>query len=325
MRALTLTLHPAIDRVIAVERLVPGATFDGKLALIVPSGKGVNTARTLRCVLPAEKVSAAVWLGAAERAWFSRELSRISGVRTLACERPCATRIAQTFLEADRRETHIKEAMEAPTPKEQRELLGWWKKAARHADVLAVCGSAPPGTSSATLRGIFHGASQAAVAIADTNGPALKIAAESGLHGIKGNAAEIGELLGVQRPLDPRQADDQKLLAELLQRKRAPASILMTLGAAGAALITLEKVLFAAAPTLPSERYRSATGCGDAATAGWIWGLGEHAPEDVCLARAVACGSAKAASADPGSLDPRLMRTLLKRIAVQTLHLTSRH
>ncbi|HYF49668.1 MAG TPA: PfkB family carbohydrate kinase [Planctomycetota bacterium] len=323
MRALTLTLHPAIDRVISVEQLVPGGTFDGSLSLLVPAGKGVNTARSLRCVQPSAKISAVVWLGEAEKSWFTHELKRISGVRAVVCARDCATRIAQTFLERDARETHIKEAMPSPSSAEQRALIACCRKAIGAGDILALCGSAPKGTPAATLKQIFKTATGAAIAVADTNGEALKIAAQAKLHGVKGNAREIGELAGANRALDPHAPEDQAILSQLLSKRGAPKRILMTMGASGGALITREHLLFAAAPQLPAGKFRSATGCGDAATAGWMWGLAEQAPDDVCLARAIACGSAKAASADPGMIDPDLMRKLLKRIQVETLHLSS--
>ncbi len=90
MRAVTLTLHPAIDRVIEVAHLRPGDTFDARLKLCVPSGKGVNTARGLRSLWPMKnKIVAAAWVGAAEAPWFAAQLKTF-GIEAALFLRECA-------------------------------------------------------------------------------------------------------------------------------------------------------------------------------------------------------------------------------------------
>ena len=61
---------------------------------------------------------------------------------------------------------------------------------------------------------------------------------------------------------------------------------------------------------------RAATGCGDAATAGWIWALQDRCSPDETLRRAIACGTAKLASADPGSLSRALVQKYVIKISV---------
>jgi sugar/nucleoside kinase (ribokinase family) len=108
--------------------------------------------------------------------------------------------------------------------------------------------------------------------------------------------------------------------------------VLITLGAGGAALATPDILLHAPAPALsgpqpsgsgsaaePADRQgrdaraapQSATGCGDAATAGWLWAILQGCSPEVTLRRAVACGTAKLISADPGNLDKRRVERLL--------------
>jgi len=251
VRFVTLTLHPAIDRILRVATLVPGDTFDAQVELTVPSGKGVNTARSLRPVVGARSaIHAVAWTGAGESAWFSRELSRLSNVRAVLCPRDCSTRLANTLLENSARETHIKESMATPSSSEARALLRCWSAALRPGDIVAVCGSAPRGTNATTLRRVFAIARErkAAAVIADTNGAALEIAGAAGIDGIKGNAAEIGAWLGLSSPLAPENPKHRRAIQAAFERRGAPNSIVVTMGPRGAMYLTRDTLLFALPP-----------------------------------------------------------------------------
>jgi 1-phosphofructokinase family hexose kinase len=317
LRFLTLTLHPAIDRVLRVKMLTPGQTFDAALELRVPSGKGVNTARSLSTLVKAP-IAAAAWVGADEAAWFARETLRLSKVKSLLCPRRCATRLANTILEDSGRETHVKEAMERPDTGEQAALLEFWSKAVKPGDIVAVCGSAPSGTAATILRALFRIARErgAAAIVADTSGPALEIAAAASLDGIKGNAAEIGAWLKLSAPLDLEIIGHRHALSEALAQKGAPNSIVVTLGKDGALLVTPNSMLRAAPPSVEKSFIVTATGCGDAATAGWMWAIRDGCAPEETLRRIVACGTAKLASADPGKLDRRHVTAFLPQVNV---------
>jgi fructose-1-phosphate kinase PfkB-like protein len=301
--------------------MIDGETFNASLLLKVPAGKGVNTARSLRCLCPKMKLEAAVWLGQNEATEFAYDLKNISRIKLQTCLRLCPTRLAQTLLENSGRETHIKETMPAPSAQEERKLLTFWKKISAQKELIAICGSAPEKTTAAILKNIFKIAAKAPYAIADTNGPALTMAAQSGLYGLKGNAQEIGTLLGLNRTLKKEDIFEWEKLWNTcgFKSELAPKKIMITFGTIGAALISGNGTLiyFAHAPRLSAGEFRSATGCGDASTAGWMWGILEQRDDAECLRRAVACGSAKAASIDPGALDVTLMRRLLKKIRVE--------
>lgn len=318
-RVVTLTLHPAIDRVIRIREMIPGGTFDGAEEIRVPAGKGVNTARELKA-LGAQRVIPCAWVGASEAAWYARTLKKISGLSARLCPRRCATRIAQTFLEAAGRETHIKESMPAGTDREQNELVRFWCETIQFGDIVAICGSAPPRTMLANLilNASSHGASYI---LADTNGEMQRIAGSMKIDLLKGNASEIGSWLDLKAPFDPHASPDQRALMERMNLDFSPHAILITLGAKGAVLAERDTLLYAKSPRLPAKfKIAAATGCGDAATAGVLWSLvlGERDPEKM-LARAVACGTAKLATADPGLLDTTLAKSMVRYC--RTVHL----
>ena len=195
----TLTLHPSTDRVLEVDRLQPGGLLDSRVRFEVPAGKGVNTARSLSCMVRGKSIiQAAVWVGETEKLKWKKELAD-NKIRLLACPRSVPTRLSLTILEKTTgRETHLKDEMSRPTPREEQALLKFCRALALRLGNhhVAVCGSAPPGTRLSTLKTILADLKQKCPhVIADTNGPFLKAAFRSGLAGIKGNAMEIGELL----------------------------------------------------------------------------------------------------------------------------------
>lgn len=305
VRFLTLTLHPAVDRVFAATRVTPGAIHEAALLREVPAGKGVNTARSLRGILSKKsaRIDAAVWCGAGERAFFVRALKaeRIAA-RVLA--RPVKTRLCVTVLEDGGRETHFKGAMPKPSGVECHALLKGLEKTLRgFRGVVALCGSAPPGTPPRVLNEVLRRLHAAkATLLVDANGPLLEAAGRAGVDGLKGNAREIAAWLGLRGSFSPRNAKHRKrLLARLgTAGGRGPRSVLVTLGSRGAFLATPDGCWLACAPKVARTFVRSSVGCGDAATAGWMLAVAEARAPAQALCRAVAAGSAKVYSADPG-------------------------
>lgn len=304
---ITLTLHPALDRLLDAERIEVGGLFDVRVRAVIPAGKGINTARVLRR-LTGGRVAAAAWVGAADEAFY-REALRREGIAAELCLRPCATRWAMTILEAGGRETHFKETMPPPSRKETAALLRFL--ASLRGDTMALCGSAPPGTPKPLLRRILQTLRKRFKhLVVDSSGPLLDEAGRVGCDGLKGNAAEIGEWLRLPGKWDVAvRAHRTLLLTRLAGRAgHAPRAILITLGARGAALATREGLWLARCPRIAASKIVSPTGCGDAATAGWLWAMADSVGPEEALRRAIACGTAKLLNADPGVVDPSEVR-----------------
>lgn len=316
MRTVVISLHPALDRIVRVDALRPGDTFDGRVELLIPSGKGVNTARGIASLGGSKShVVPIVWLGQAERGWYTGELKRLSGLDAVICPRKCATRQALTVLERSGRETHIKEAMAAVTPSEERAFLQLYTNTVKRGDTVVLAGSPPPGVSGRLVRELFSRARArgAEKIVADTHGRLLEIAARAGLDGIKGNAAEIGAWLDMTGGFDPENIAHRKRLNAAFSGKGAPKAVMITRGSKGACYANAEGLWIAPAPKLSAAQFKSATGCGDAATAGWIHAIVQNFDPAETLRFAVACGSAKACSADPGDLDAAIAKRLFAK------------
>lgn len=309
MRLTTLTLHPALDRLLDTQGIQLGGLFDVQVRAIIPAGKGVNTARVLRRLMQSS-IHAAIWLGQAEAPAFNRFL-KAERITPRICPRPHSTRWGVTLLESNRRETHFKERMPAPDRKEGQALLRFLSRI--QTDAMVVCGSAPPGTPVRLLRRTMQLLrKRCPLLVVDSNGPLLAEAGRVGCDGLKGNADEIGAWLGLARPWDPARRAHRRLLRERLCMPGAPKSVLITLGARGAALASGQRQWVARPPRIRRASVVSPTGCGDAATAGWLWAMADRAEWALALRRAVACGTAKLLHADPGAVHPKTVRRLVR-------------
>jgi len=185
----TLTLHPALDRLLDTKRIEAGGLFDVRVRAVIPAGKGINTARVLRRLTGA-RVTATAWVGAGDAPLY-RAFLRRERIATKLCPRSCDTRWGVTILEQGGRETHFKESMPAPSRGEERALMRFLP--GLKGDAVAVCGSAPPGTPTPLLRRIMRTLrKQFQLLIVDANGPLLEEAGCVGCDGLKGNASEIG-------------------------------------------------------------------------------------------------------------------------------------
>ncbi|BDH55252.1 hypothetical protein MTP03_01910 [Tsukamurella sp. PLM1] len=176
--------------------------------------------------------------------------------------------------------------------------------AADGASWLALCGSLPPGLPDdwyARLAARLAGGPRIAV---DTSGAALAGAAVPGVSLLKPNGEELAELAGVDGSDFETRAEAGDLApvraaAESLHRATG-ATVLVTLGAAGALLVTPDGAWHAVPPRVT---VRSTVGAGDSALAGYLIAheRGASAPERLALA--VAYGAAAAAL--PGTQAPR--------------------
>ena len=325
MNFTTITLQASVDRFAEVERLRLGEVCDSRLRGLAPAGKGVNAARALRA-LTRGNVRAVAWVGPESRDFFIRRLTAERLQPVLAFRRNPTRECLTLYERASGREVHLREQTPPVGRAEAAAFLKLLRGLNLHDDLVAVCGSAPPGLPRAMLKRILSTLRRRSkLLITDTNGLFLAVASRCGIGGIKGNAREIGAWLKLDAPWSvARAAHRRALLARLASASPRrppsaggpPCAALVTLGAHGAILASGGQLWLARPPPLARRAIRSAVGCGDAATAGWLWALAQDASPAEAVRRAVACGTAKLLQADPGRLDARDVRRLLERTGV---------
>ncbi|WXF91713.1 hexose kinase [Curtobacterium flaccumfaciens pv. flaccumfaciens] len=319
-RIVTVTPNPSLDRTIELAgELQRGAVQRATRSTAEPGGKGVNVSRVVVAsggdtvaVLPGDELDP-VLLGLATR-----------GIPTAALPIGAPLRSNVTVTEPTGTTTKLNE----PGPS----LAGRLDDlAALVADTAAatatgpaarwvvVAGSLPPGLPDDALAVLVravrarHGA-DVRIAV-DSSGVPFTALLQSGerIDLVKPNAEELAEVVGgdpeeYERDLDAAVAGAQRL------RRKNVGTVLLTLGSAGAVLVSDEGAFAAAAPKIVA---RSTVGAGDSSLAGYLLAEVAGASPEQRLAQAVATGAAAAAL--PGSDVPALNHTDPTAVSVRVL------
>jgi len=298
----TVTANPAIDRLLTLDvPLERGGVVRTQAPTDQPGGKGVNVARV---VAAASQPVTAVF-PAREHDSFVTAV-RETGLDHVAVPTSSRVRVNLTLAEADGTTTKLNAPGAALTDDELATFTRAVLETSVGASWVALCGSLPPGLSACWYRDVTAQLRDLGVRVAvDTSGEALtEVLADTAAAPdlVKPNAAELVDLLGGAHEEDEVESDPRLAgqLAQHLRAERGPATVLLTLGAAGAVLATDTGTWFAPSPPI---RPLSTVGAGDAALAGYLLADAAGADAPAALVSAVLHGSAAAAL--PGSTPPR--------------------
>ncbi len=287
----TLTLNPALDKSTSVPRLLP----DHKLACAAPTvaagGGGINVARGLRRLGLAAQ---AVFPAGGPPGEHLRALLLAEEVVPHLVPTAAWTRENLTVIDASSQQQY-RFGMPGPAlrPAEQAAVLAALAALRPLPDVLVASGSLPPGLAPAFLGEVAHWARLVgARLVVDTSGEALLSAAAEGAYLLKPNLGELSQLVG-GAALDSESAAEAA--QSLIARGRC-AIVVVSLGAAGACLVTRELTEHIAAPAVQK---RSTVGAGDSLVAGLVFALSQGWPVREAARLGVACGTA--ATMNPGT------------------------
>jgi 1-phosphofructokinase len=299
-RIVTVTANPSLDRTITLgAALQPGQVQAAASSREDAGGKGINVAR----VVAAAGVGTVAVLPLAQDDPFGAAL-RASRVPAAVVEVAGHVRANVTITDPAGVTTKLNLPGAALSPADVEALISAVVAASERADWLVLAGSLPPGAGERLYVDITRavrtrwGAEAPRVAI-DTSGAALRAVVEEAAPDlIKPNDDELAELAGVG--LDP--AGDLAAAVLPVARQLVPgkvAAALVTLGAAGAVLVTADAAWQA---TPPRIRVVSTVGAGDSSLAGYL--LADVAGEDPAgrLLRSVRYGAAAASL--PGTQAP---------------------
>jgi len=299
-KIVTVTANPSLDRAILLEAaLKPGEVQPAASAREDAGGKGINVAR----VVAAAGVETLAILPLAEDDPFAVAL-RASHVpaRPVAVEGHVRANV--TITDAAGVTTKLNLPGATLSPADIAELISAVVLASEGATWLVLAGSLPPGVGDGFYVDVIRavrarsGAGAPRVAV-DTSGAALRAVVEHASPDlIKPNDDELAELAGIELESGADLAAAVLPVArELVPGKVAAA--LVTLGAAGAVLVSGEGAWEAAPPRI---RVVSTVGAGDSSLAGYLLAdLAGDAPADR-LRRSVRYGAAAASL--PGTQAP---------------------
>ncbi|AIF47538.1 1-phosphofructokinase family hexose kinase [Dyella japonica] len=301
--------NTAIDRLVTLDVLQPGAVQRASTVQSYPGGKGVHVAQTIAAL--GEPVQLVGLVDAPHRNVVTRRMSE-RGVLFHGVEMGEGLRQCLALRERDGRMTEVLDPGPMLTTATRDQLLRTLERALDSSEALVLSGSLPRGFESDTYAKIVrHAASLGMACLVDASGETLRQVVDARPCVIKPNRDEAGQLVGY--PVDtPAQAET--LLRELYAR--GVVRPLVTLGEQGAFGFDGESVWHA---SLALERSMNAVGSGDCFLAGMAVAYQRGLAFDESLRLAVACGAANAMGEETGFVERSLVQSLLPKVRVQRI------
>lgn len=277
---LTLTVNPAIDRIVSVDRLVFEDRAYIESTTEAAGGRGINAARVLAS-FGAQAVAIATSGGRKfeeqlQRDGFGKELVKIrSNIRT-------------NLTISDRQGLSVKMNERGPalTAAEEKRIAAAVEKLLPQASWLMLCGSLPPETDDRLYAKLIQLAVKHQVeTLLDTDGDALLRGVEAQPTIVKPNQSEAERLLNTV--LITR---SQSIDAVLRIKNMGPRSVVLSLGSRGVIASTPSEGVLEVAP--PPVQVLCPIGAGDALAAAIVWSLDRGDSFGDALRWGVAAGTA---------------------------------
>ncbi|MCG7413990.1 MULTISPECIES: 1-phosphofructokinase family hexose kinase [Microbacterium] len=283
---LTITINPALDVTTSVGRVVAEHKMRCGPTRLDPGGGGINVSRAIRNL---GGTSTALFAAGGPTGQAYRELIEDEGVTARAIRIAGSTRESFTVNETDTGQ-QFRFVLQGPELSE----VEWGAVLAAAEELpsggyVVASGSLPPGVPDDFYARIARAAQRhGARAVIDSSGPALRAALDEGVYLVAPSRRELAELVGTA--LDDVEA--QIAAARLLIEEGRSELVALTLGGAGAVLVSAEAVL-----RLPAAQVqvRSTVGAGDAFLAGLVLRLAQGRPVADAFRTAAAAGAATAA------------------------------
>ncbi len=312
--AVTVTLNPAIDLTVAIDRLQPGQVHRARSAHAIAGGKGINVAA---CLADAGLRCAALGVLGAGNAPVFETLFAERGIDDRCLRVPGDTRSNLKLVAADSGATTDINLPGLALDQAQLDTVG-----ARLAELLrpglpvVLSGSLPAGLAEDTWR---HLQAQAAAAgarvLLDTSGAPLHAALDAPRaqlpFAIKPNRHELEEWAGA-----PLASTADLLGAARALLARGIGLVVVSLGSDGALFVRGEQALLAQPPQLTGG---SSVGAGDAMVAGLVAALRADADLATCARQATAFAVATLGSGVARRLPRERLAELAAAVRVETL------
>jgi 6-phosphofructokinase 2 len=279
---LTVTLNPCIDKSSKVDQLKPESKLRCKEVINEPGGGGINVSKALQKLHTA---SVALFPAGGHNGNMLCSLLKEQGILFHAVDTKVETRENWVMLETSGNNQYRFTFPGREVKEETIKTLIDQIRSFAPTFVVA-SGSLPPG-----LPDYFYGlivknaAAVGAKCIVDTSGAALQALKGKNAYLIKPNIGELCKMLNVEF-LDKDEVPDaaQQAISDGFSE-----IIVVSLGAAGAWLVSSDKRYFIQAPSVEKK---STVGAGDSMVAGILYMLQKKQTLKEALAFGVACGSA---------------------------------
>ncbi|HEY60731.1 MAG TPA: 1-phosphofructokinase family hexose kinase [Anaerolineae bacterium] len=310
MSILTVTLHPALDRVLRGDRLRPNGTMRTKIEMEYCGGKGNNVARAL--VRLGQSATAIGFQGGYTGDFATQQLAS-EGVTTafINCQKP--TRISNLLHEDETGYTYaIYEPGQTVTADEIDCLRKRFEDLVRAHDLILFCGSAQTKLLAPVFGELIQQANHYGIpTLLDSSGEALKLGVIAKPYLVKVNNHELTELFDI--PLNNLE-DQIKALNELCEKGIQIAA--MTLGEKGMIATDGSQVLRG---LLPLKKVINTVGCGDSTLAGVAYAILNHPSLPEIIRWGVACGAANTQTSGAGFITMSIVESYLSKVSIVSL------
>ncbi len=306
---LTVTLNPALDKLLSADDLIPGEANRVETLSYLPAGKGIDVAKVLRDLK--EEVVATGFLGGTVASIF-HDCFRREGITDEFLPIAGTTRTNLQIFDKKGKRTELLERGPEIAPEEWKALLARLDALLPRCRAVTVCGSAPGGVTPAMFGGLIRRVKESgALTVVDASGALLRAALPEKPHLIKPNRTEMLELMG----------RDTADLGEILSFARELVAdgiryVLCSLGRDGAVLAGAGGVWRAAAPDVP---VKSTLGCGDTMVASMALSLAKGLEPAEMLRNATALSSANAMTFETAHIAVEDYEALLPRCPVEKI------
>jgi 6-phosphofructokinase 2 len=279
----TITLNPAIDKSTAVAELLPDKKMKCDPPVFEPGGGGINVARAIKRLGGNAK---AIYLGGGHTGKFFNQLLDKEEVDSSVIEIAAHTR--ENLIVLDKKNNkQYRFGMPGPSVKDEecQQILALLEDM-NDVSFLVASGSIPPGIPADIYARIASITKRKKIKlVVDTSGEPLKLALNAGVFLIKPNLGELATLAEKERLT----TDKAETTAKQILKEKKCEVIIISLGEAGAMLVSSKETMTVKAPVV--ER-KSTVGAGDSMTAGIVYSLSKGWSLQQAVQYGVACGTA---------------------------------
>ncbi len=312
MSIITITLHPAIDKVLRVRRLRPNEVSRCTIEMTHGGGKGNNVARALtRIQAP---VIASGFQGGYSGVFITEHIE-VEGIRTsfVECKEPTRT---STILQVDETgDTYpLYEPGQSVTEAEIERLYQHYRGLLREASMVIYCGSGQTDLLAPVFARMIEMANQVDIpTLLDSSGEALRQGINAKPYMVKVNRNELSGYF--QRPLDTL---DQQITAMFELQKSGIPIVALSHGEDGLIATDGNEIWEGA---LKVATIVNVVGCGDSQLAGIAKQMVEGAHLKELVRWGVACGTANTQVRGAGRIEFETVQEMLPRVNLVELPL----
>ena len=281
----TLTLNPAIDRELTVEKVEFDAVLSALKAQVDIGGKGFNVSRLLKSMGMPSTALGFIGGRTGERLRHGLEALDIA-TDFVSISGETRTNIS---IVTDKHDHYIKVNEKGPMVDEpkQRELLDKVASLAGPGDWWVLAGSLPPGVPDSFYAEIINALNERkAISILDTTGESLRLGCDAKPYLVKPNAEETFKLTGL-----PVETTEQIVRAAKALLKMGTQNVVISMGKNGAFLQTTDESWLIHSPKIQEK---NPIGAGDSMVGGLVWGLSQGYSLKDALGWGAASGAASA-------------------------------